>query len=42
MLRNRKALAALGKAKSPRAVERIWRADLNRFKRIRQKYLLYR
>ncbi len=42
LLVNDRALDALRRAKSPADVGRVWRGDLEKFKRIRSKYLLYR
>ena len=40
LLVNDRTLNALRKAKSPESVEKLWRNELDQFKRIRQKYLL--
>lgn len=42
LLVNNKAIEALGKATSPADVAKLWQADLEAFRKIRQKYLMYR
>jgi len=42
LLRNDQILAALQRAKSPASVMQLWQNDLEKFKQLRKKYLLYR
>jgi uncharacterized protein YbbC (DUF1343 family) len=41
LLQNKRAMEALNSAEDPKEIEKVWQADLDSFKRVRAKYLVY-